>query len=364
MQKNGSTAYKIVLLLITGVIFVGCKLIKPTPVPSASVYGASVSRDVFIFEDTNANGQYDSDEKPLSNVLVTSHSNIHGGDKRLLAWTDENGSATFDVTYTHTFNIYIVPLCGYEPTTTIRWDARQTEQITVGLTPAHPREGDALVRFFLWFDQDRDGVQDEYEPPLDYTDLQITLSEGDFVAEDTEWDALAFTTGEDGWGEINLGNTCGKLNLSIMEFEPWTFEFWKVTQAQPEPVFFDPYGSSESVFRYAEFPYDLGETVIKVGLAPNNPAQPLNIARRNVIVFEDANANGSYDPGEQPLSNVPVYNWAGYGQVGERDLAYTDDTGQVSVEALYGEALYIKAASPCGYTPTTPLMCDHGSTIR
>jgi hypothetical protein len=360
MQKNRSAAHKIALLLLGGMILVGCTFIKPTAVPNASVYGASVSRDAFVFEDANANGQYDSGEKPLPDVLVTSHSNIHGADKRLLAWTGEDGYATFDVTYTHTFDIHIVPLCGYEPTTPIHWDARQPEQIMVGLAPIQPRDGDALVRFFLWFDEDRDGEQDEYEPPLDYTDLQITLSEGDFVAEKVEWDALSLTTGEDGWGEINLGNTCGRLNLSVLQFEPWTFGFWEITDAQPEPVFFDPYGSSESIFRYAEFPYNLGETVIKMGLAPMSsddvPRPVLNIARRNVMVFEDTNANGSYDPDEKPLSNVPIYHWTWLSTFGERKLVYTNDTGQAIVEALHIEELLIKAASPCGYTPTTPLM--------
>jgi hypothetical protein len=261
-------------ILCMGLLCTACAPTAP-PLPTVPFVNTStVIREVFVFEDTNVNGQYDVGELPLPHVLITSHSNIHGSDKRIAKWTSDAGHATFEVSYTHYFDLYIVPLCGYMPTTPVHQDAKSSEIISFGLTPNHPRTGDALVRFFLWADENQDGQQNEGELPLSRTSLQITLSEGDRVAIDVDQDILAITTNETGWGEINLGNSCGMLNLWPQEFQPWAFRQWRIASTDPHPAVVAQNGPYEDSFWYYGFNYDLGETVIKVGLMENIPSNP------------------------------------------------------------------------------------------
>lgn len=249
----------------------------PTEPPESTmppVEETTVSREVFVYEDANANGLYNGNEgeRPLPHVLITSHSNIHGTDERLTQWTSDAGDAAFEATFTHYFDLYVVPLCGYMPTTPVRRDATSSKRISFGLAPDHPRTGDAIVRFFLWKDENQDGQQNKGELPFSGTSLQITLSEGDSPVEDVEQDALAITTDANGWGEINLGNSCGRLDLWPQWFQPWQFREWKIASTDPQPVVVVHDWTYESDIRYYGFNYDVGETVIQVGLMENFPS--------------------------------------------------------------------------------------------
>ncbi|MBN1429392.1 MAG: hypothetical protein JXB07_13550 [Anaerolineae bacterium] len=264
---------RICFIICLGITLTACghvAQLKPTaqstngPV-TLGVDEKTVNLEVFVFEDTNLNGRHDGGERPLPGVLIGSRSNIHGNSKRVIKHTSEDGKATFDVTFTHFFDIQAVPLCGYTPTTPTVLDASSTKYISFGQAPDQPREGESLVRFFFWVDANQDGRQDENEMPLSDFSLRITLDDDEFARRSLRDDDLAVTTGETGWGEINLGNTCGRLTVWTESFNPWSF--WKVTSIDPEPVIAVQDGPFEDSLWYYGFDYDLGETIIKIGLA-------------------------------------------------------------------------------------------------
>ena len=80
--------------------------------------------------------------------------------------------------------------------------------------------------------------------------------------------------------------------------------------------------------------------------------------KASVFVWFDANANGVFDPGEQPLARVKVYATGGFGE----DERFTDEEGKASVVQLAPPDCFLNCfndftvvvETPPGYKPTTP----------
>ncbi len=201
---------------------------------------------VTVFEDSNANGEHDRGELPISDVLVIVDSNIHGGANRAAKLTDTKGQALLSASYTHYFTTIVVPPCGYRPTTETKFDSGKAQ---VGFAPESPRPGAAVVNFYVWEDQNEDGVQNAGEPPLESIYLAVdpleTSSRGDNYG-----GILSLKTDADGRATVNLGKSCGKLWVR-------TSLGWKLSAVTPDV---------EQQEDWLGMAFDLGDATVEMGL--------------------------------------------------------------------------------------------------
>lgn len=319
----------------------------------------TVTREVVVFEDSNGNGLYDEGESPIPDVLISYAFNEHGASSRETDLTDQTGAVTFTRTYTHHLDIASATPCGYTPTTPTAQSAEHDEIILFGFKPVDPQQGQAEIRFFVWLDTDEDGQHDPNELPLPHTQFPLGIASysPDGGTNQYEWspenyDELMFVTGDDGWGSILLGNTCGPLLLLAGSYE--VSHLWQITDDNSQLTRHEveiEYRSEP--FIYYDIEFGLGKTIVLIVVKPS-ATNSLNIERRTVYVFEDTDADGQHDSGEPMLPNVPVLSSTWGDNVGEFDKILTDDNGKAVLDAFYhDDSLSIEVVSPCGYKHTT-----------
>jgi hypothetical protein len=118
---NPKKKWTLIAVIILAAACILCALFSLVSGPELVMPGATtkknVTANILVFEDLNGDGQQNNNEGPLANALIVAHSNIHGGFTRQTRLSDANGKATVSVTYTHYFDVGVLPPCGYTATT-------------------------------------------------------------------------------------------------------------------------------------------------------------------------------------------------------------------------------------------------------
>jgi hypothetical protein len=244
-----------------------CGPLSGAPIPNGPAPGSqeqqAVSRTVIAYEDTNGSGTHDDGEALLPDVLIIADSNIHGSFTRIIRTTDSDGIAIIQATYTHFFDLYVVPPCGYTATSSNRVDATESpNEVMIGFQPTDPQPGIATIRFHMWEDVNANGVQDEGEAPVDESIFAPepvipgveNVGGGSLDASDTN-DLRLFTDAE-GRAEITLGNSCGTIRLRASE------TYRDTSSISPEAL------TREDEEGVLFIPYSVGENIIEWGLTP------------------------------------------------------------------------------------------------
>ena len=167
---------------------------------------------VTAFVDESGKGILPETYTPLPNTLVMARWNVHGVMYREVQSTDKNGHANFSVGYTHIFEVGVVPPCGYYSTTPLLQDMIGREKVDFGFWAASPDERLSRVKIMVWKDANSNGVRDPLE---EFTNEKVSVTfnvplgvvGNDFGADNFEQEA------DNGWFDINLGNSCGSIYL-------------------------------------------------------------------------------------------------------------------------------------------------------
>jgi hypothetical protein len=232
------------LILFCGVLLLAVLACAP---------GYSTTKDASViittFVDESGYGILPETYPPLPNTLVIARWNIHGGMFRKVELTDQNGHANFSVSYTHFFDVSVVPPCGYYSTTPFFQDMTSAEKAEFGFWPANPEDQLSRVKVLVWKDLNSNGTRDPQEE-IKNEKISVTFhipgeTEGRAFNEDN-----FVQESDNGWFDINLGNSCGTIYL-----------FWLndalATNSVSEPAKINEFGDVS-----IEVPYGTGETVV------------------------------------------------------------------------------------------------------
>ncbi len=239
-----------------------------TPMPG-SQKRIDVSFTIFAYADTDGDGKHDAGEQPLPQVLVITDSNIHGALARYARLTGANGEAPISGTYTHFFDVKVVPPCGYTPTTPNTFGARDLkDELPIGFRPDNPQPGDAVVRFHVWDDVNQNGMQEGSEEPVGAMILLLDIpvpgeasnTFGVVIGQGNSEMAVRLDSGR---GQINLGNSCGTLRVQLPNTDQW-----EPMNISPEPEFEETAGGDGTLA--LRFEYAPGETDIEIGVRARN----------------------------------------------------------------------------------------------
>lgn len=96
----------------------------------------------------------------------------------------------------------------------------------------------------------------------------------------------------------------------------------------------------------------LAATSIACGLSPGDTPRAVSTS---VVVFEDADGDGTQDPGEAGLAGVLVVATTNQHGIFSRTVERTDADGEVAVGATTTHVFRVAAVAPCGYRATTPV---------
>ena len=152
--------------------------------------------------------------------------------------TDQNGQADFSASYTHFFDVSVLPPCGYYPTSALFRDVTGIGKAEFGFWPVDPEEQLARVRVLLWKDLNSDGKR---EPGEEVVNQKATLM---FKA----------PGGAD--SNVYLGNSCGTVYVLLLESNI-------TTNSISEPGTVGDAGAHGNTFYPSiEIPYNLGETTV------------------------------------------------------------------------------------------------------
>jgi len=198
----------LVFLLLFNLVLVSCR--PPTP-------GSQTDKDetakILVFEDTNRNGKQDSGEGPLPNVLIAARSNIHGTMTYTAQLTDAAGETSISATYTHFFELFAFPPCGYEATMPVLTEAHR--KVRFGFAQVNPQPGVADFYILLWHDENRDGEYQSGEMPIAGEIIYIDPGLPWGYEADIPLGQLSASTNSGGEAEANLGNSCGEMTIKI-----------------------------------------------------------------------------------------------------------------------------------------------------
>lgn len=216
--------------------------------------GPSVTtKDVSVttFVDESGKGILPETYQPLPNTLVVAKGNIHGGMFREVKLTDQNGQANFSVGYTHFFDVSVVPPCGYYSTTPIFRDMTGAEKAEFGFWPATPQDQASRVKVLVWNDLNSNGTRDSREEIVNEK-IGVTFKiPGEVVGNDFNEDNFVQES-DNGWFDINLGNSCGTIYLLWLKGALATNSV-----SEPGRISDDEHGNTA-----IEIPYMPGETII------------------------------------------------------------------------------------------------------
>ncbi len=327
----------IITLATTFILFSlisGPKLIMP-----GATTKKNVTANIFVFEDLNGDGQQNNNEGPLPNALIVAHSNIHGGFTRQTRLSDTNGKATVSVTYTHYFDVGVLPPCGYIATTPNSLSVTKAGPFAIQrfgfqAQSKNPPTSINSLHFKLWFDINRDGQQQADEPPLpDMTLALIPPLDISYKHYGFDDDSLVLTTDETGQATLDVGNFCGKIWLK----QP---KEWRTTMTTPDSLQNDD---------QLGFTTQAGQTDITWGLySAKALITPVPIGHRFDFSF-----GGAYHPdgmGEWRVSLRSSGRFSVSHQIGD----VTDSYGPVTLTRSENKAVWaaILAADTPGLPPT------------
>jgi hypothetical protein len=221
--------------------------------------GSATTKDaqltVKTFVDESGKGIFIETYRPVPNTLVIAKWNQHGHMVREVKLTDQNGQANFAASYTHFFDVSVVPPCGYYPTSALFRDVTGTEKAEFGFWPVNPVAQLSTIRVMLWKDLNSNGKPD---PAEEVENEKVSLmfktpggANGNVYDEDN-----FVSESKDGWFDINLGNSCGIAYLLLMNSA-------LKTNSVSEPGRVSDAGAHGNTFYPAiEISYDLGETTV------------------------------------------------------------------------------------------------------
>jgi len=220
----------------------------------ACIPGSASTKDVSVtittFVDGSGKGVLPETYSPLPNTVVIARWNIHGNRFRKVEFTDQNGRADFSVSYTHLFDVSVVPPCGYDSTTPLIQDMTGAEKAEFGFWPANPGDRSSRVKVLVWKDLNSNGTRDPQEEVQNEMigvtfnvpgEAQGIIFSDDFVQESDK-----------GWFDINLGNSCGTIYLLWL-----TGALATNSVSEPGRINDDEHGNVS-----IEIPYAPGETTI------------------------------------------------------------------------------------------------------
>jgi hypothetical protein len=210
-----------------------------------------VSVNITTFVDESGKGVLPETYQPLPNTLVVANWNIHGNTYRQVQLTDQKGQANFSVSYTHFFDVSVVPPCGYYSTTPIIQDMISLKKAEFGFWPADPNDQLSRVKVLAWTDLNSNGTRDPQEEILNEKigvtfkipeDVVGAVFNGDNFVQESE----------NGWFDINLGNSCGTISVLWLKGALATNSV-----SEPGKINDDEHGNVS-----IEIPYAPGETII------------------------------------------------------------------------------------------------------
>jgi len=149
----------IAAFLFVGIFASACS----TPAPGSQTRKDATAY-IQVFEDVKRNGKWDSGEPALPDILIAARSNIHGTMTYTAQLTDAVGETSISATYTHFFDLFAFPPCGYEATTPVLTEAGR--KVRFGFVPVNPNLGTADFYILLWHDENLDGEYQSGEMPI------------------------------------------------------------------------------------------------------------------------------------------------------------------------------------------------------
>jgi hypothetical protein len=169
--------------------------------------------------------------------------------------TDSNGQVEFAVTYTHFFDISVVPPCGYYSTSPLFRDVTGTGQAGFGFWPFSAADQASRVNVMVWRDANSDGQRDPRETVVD--ERAVVMFKVPGGADGNVFDQDNFIQEPvDGWFGIDLGNSCGTIYVLLLDSD-------LATNFVSMPGKVSDAGSHGNTFHPSiEIPYGAGETVV------------------------------------------------------------------------------------------------------
>lgn len=205
---------------------------------------------VTTFVDESGKGILPETYTPLPDTLVVAKWNRHGGAYREVKLTDEKGQANFSVGYTHYFNVSVAPPCGHYSTTPIFQDMTSADKAEFGFWPATPPHQISRVKVLVWKDLNSNRARDPQEEVVNEK-VSVTFN----IPGETKGgydDDNFIQESDDGWFDINLGNSCGTI------YARWLGDALATSSvSEPGKISDDEHGNNA-----IEIPYDAGETIV------------------------------------------------------------------------------------------------------
>lgn len=211
------------------------------------------TKDVSVttFVDESGKGILPETYQPLPNTLVVAKWNHHGVMYREVKLTDQNGQVNFSVGYTHFFDVSVVPPCGYYSTTPLFRDMTSAKKAEFGFWPATPENQLSRVKILAWTDLNSNRMRDPQEEVLNAKVSLAFKIPGE--VDDNFFDEDYFVQESDnGWFDINLGNSCGTIYVL------WRSDALATNSVSEPGIIRDDEHGNNAI----EIPYTPGETVI------------------------------------------------------------------------------------------------------
>lgn len=222
--------------------------ISPTSVMDAKA-------TITTFVDESGNGKMPESYSPLPDTLVIATWNQNGIMNREVKFTDANGHAGFSVSYTHFFDVSVFPPCGTYSTTPLHRDMKGTDKAEFGFWQSVPRNGSATVKVLLWKDLNANRTR---EPQEETTSEKVSVMfdiPGGVNGNPYDQDNFVQDSA-DGWFNIPLGNSCGRVYLLLLKTNA-------STASVSEPGKDSDAGShGNTLYPAIEIPYSTGETTV------------------------------------------------------------------------------------------------------
>ena len=294
-----------------------------------------------VWNDKNANGIQDAGEDGISNITVNLYDNT--GTKINSTATDENGLYKFEGLTPGSYTIELGKPAGYisspknegsaqdkdsniDPTTS-KCDSITVESGEKNMTIDVGLYKKASIGDYVWEDLDADGIQDSGEAGISGVTVKLLDQSGAFIT--------STTTDSDGYYGF-VGLTPGTYYISVVQ--PGGFDCLSVKEA----------GSNTS--QDSDLNADLKSDAVTLTSDENNDTIDAGFYKLCSIgdyVWNDLNANGIQDAGEQGISGVAVklLNQLGV----ELTSTTTNSTGYYSFNNLVPGTYYIKIETPVGF---------------
>ena len=311
----------------------------------------------FIWEDTNGNGVQDQGENGVQGVTV----NLLDGDGNPTGQsttTDANGAYVFTDLVPGDYIIEIVPPQGMELTLqdqgghdSFDSDVDQNTLRTGTITLVGGENNTTLdaglvmpasLGDFVWIDENRNGIQDIGEDPLENVTVNLLDGSGQSTGQSTSTDASGYYE----FTNLHPGDY-------VVEFVA-PQNYYPTTQNA---------GSDEAKDSDADIATGYSD-VVNLESGENDPTVDAGFFLNSGLgdfVWEDLNNNGVQDVGEPGIPGVTVelYNGPNFDQIIDSDV--TDGNGLYSFPNVNPGTYKVKFTTPNGYESTTQ---DQGDDVK